>query len=218
MSIFYTVIARVDTPDPESGLNIHILAEVDESSGNYPQITREIILKNLPKSDRAAFNYQEKYVFHILCDQGYVYVSLTEQQYSKQRAQVFLNEVKDSFCSKFTTDIRGRAISFSLNDRFSNVISEKMKYYNENTLDPKMARIRGDAQATLGIMEQNVESLMERGEKLDMLVKKTTTLKNDSSTLAGRSKALKEKTRSEAMKRNLIIGTGIVVIGAFFFL
>jgi len=205
----------MDTLDPEYGENIHILVEVsDDSTGNFPQITREIILKSLPQTDKAIFNYKGKYVFHIQRDYSYVYVCLTDETYPKSRGQAYLNEIKNLFCSKFSDDQRGRAISFSLNESFQGTVLEKMKYFNEHKLDDKMARIRGDAQSTLGIMEQNLESIMERGEKIELLVKKTNALKNESSTLKGRSEKLKEKNRNEYLKRTLVIGAGIAAVVA----
>jgi len=209
----------MDTFDPEYGEHIHILAEVsDDSTGNFPQITREVILKSLPKTDQAIFNYKGKYIFHILKDESFVYVCLTDDAYPKRRGQAYLAEIKKMFVGKFSQDQRDRAISFSLNDSFKGTVLEKMKFYNENQLDDKMARIRGDAQATLGVMEQNLESIMERGEKIELLVKKTGALKNESSTLKGRSEKLKEKNRNEYLKRNILIGAGIAAIIVIFFL
>ena len=60
---------------------------------------------------------------------------------------------------------------------------------------------------------------MERGDKIELLVKKTHALNTESGVLKGRSEKLKEKARSEAMRRGLIAGAVVIgIIAVIYFL
>src|SRR5207245_23072 len=116
MSIIYALIARQDENILDSESNANVLVEVNEdSTGSYSQIIREVILNHLPKEPRAIINYKERYNFHILNIFGFVYICMTDESYSKRRAQSFLIEIEQLFCNKFTLEQRQKAITFSLN-------------------------------------------------------------------------------------------------------
>jgi len=210
MSIIYSLIAREESQDESE---VHVLVEAsNNSTGNFPQVTRESILKQVPRNQKSLYTYKDKYVYHTLNEDNFTYLCLTDIDYPKRTAQIFLEDIKQSFCQKYPFDQRVRAISYGMNDSFTDILAKKMAYFNENSLDPKMARIKNDAKATLGIMEGNLETIIERGDKIELLVKKTNTLNIESSGLKQRSAALKDKARREALKRTLIIGTGAAII------
>ncbi len=218
MSIIYSLIAREDT-ESGYGENIHVLVEQSlDVVGNFPQITRQEILKKVPKNDRSIYKYKEKYVYHTMNEDSFTYLCLTDASYPKRTAMNFLEDIKKTFNDKYSFDERIKAITFKMNDSFGSTLANKMKYYNQNSLDPRMARIKNEAQATLGIMEGNLESVNERGEKLELLVKSTNTLNIESSGLKGRATALKDKQRKEWLLRSVIIGAvGVVIIYFVFF-
>jgi len=217
-SIIYALIAREDTQSGY-GENIHVLVEQSlDAVGNFPQITRQEILKKVPKNDRSLYRYKEKYVYHTINEDSFTYLCLTDAAFPKRTAMTFLEEIKKSFNEKYSFDERIKAITFKMNDSFGGILANKMKYYNQNSLDPRLARIKNEAQATLGIMEGNLDSVNERGEKLELLVKSTNTLNIESSGLKGRSAALKDKQKKEWLIRSLIIGgVGVVIVYFVFF-
>lgn len=222
MSIICTLIARQDTPhsnDLESGKNFHILVEVSNGfTGNFPQVTREFVLKCLPKEDRAIYNYRNKYLFHILKQDTFVYICLTEEAYPKRRAQTYLSEIKSLFFEKISQKERDTAISFSLKNNFAGAVQEKMDYFNRNIIDPKLSKIRQDANDVMNIMEQNLESLMERGDMIEMLVKKVHELRLETTTLKERSERLKEKSQMECVKKGAVVAVGATILCFFLFL
>lgn len=212
MSIIYALISREDTQS-DYGDNIHVLVEAsNNSNGNFPQVTRETILKQVPRNQKSIYTYKDKYVYHTLNEDSFTYLCLTDVEYPKRTAQVFLEDIKSSFCQRFPFEQRIQAITYAMNDSFGDVLTKKMAYFNENSLDPKMARIKNEAQSTLNIMESNLDTINERGDKIELLVKKTNTLNVESSGLKQRSAALKDKERRNALKRTLIIGCGAAII------
>ena len=214
MSIIYALIAR-EEEDLEYGRNFHVLVEHSgDSTGNFPQVTRELVLKEVPKNQKSVYNYKGKYAFHCLSEEGFTYLCLADVDYPKSRAQVFLEEMRIAFCNKYSTDQRNSAISYGLSG-FTDVIKQKMEYYNSNKVDPRLAKIRHDAGATLHLMEQNLETIIDRGEKIELLVKKAHTLNVESGNLKARALTFKEQARNEALKKTILLG-GIVLVVVYF--
>ena len=216
MSIIYTLIARDDNYS-EHGDNIHVLSEAsNDSIGNFPQVTREVVLKQVTKDQKSIYQYQDKYTFHILNKDGYTYLCLSDASYSTPKAQAFLDDVRTSFCSKYSFEERELAISYSLNG-FTNTILEKMEYYNRNRISPKLAKIKSEAGATLGIMQQNLETIMDRGDRIELLVKKANNVNIDSSNLQRRSSALKQQASHSTLKWVGFIGIVVIIVVYFAF-
>jgi len=212
MSIIYALIAREDDLVSENGNNIHVLTEYSgDVTGNFPQVTRERVLKQVPKNRKSFYKYKDKYVFHSVNEDGFTYLCLADSDYPKTRAHVFLEELKISFCNKYPQAMRQAAISYSLIG-FQETIKQKMEYHNSNKVDPKLTKIRDQAGATLGLMEQNMEAIIDRGDTIELLVKKAGTLNVESSMLKERSATYKEQARKEALKKAAIIGGSVLVI------
>jgi len=209
MSIIYALVAREDSTQ-EYGNNFHVLVEASDSTGNFPQVTRELILKNLPKNQRSIYIYKNNYIFQTINENGFTYLCLTDIGYPKSRSQSFLDEIRDAFVAKYSYDQRSQAISYAMNDSFGPILKRKMDAYNQTKFDPKIDRIRKDAEETLNLMEINLDEVMERGTKIEILVKKSQSFNQDMSSLRQRAEILKERNKTESMKR------GIVVIGSVF--
>mmetsp|Transcript_2758 Transcript_2758/g.2400 ORF Transcript_2758/g.2400 Transcript_2758/m.2400 type:complete len:91 (+) Transcript_2758:98-370(+) len=90
MSIIYALIAREDQNPDSPQSNIYVLTEVSDSNGNFPQVTRSIILRNVPRNEKSIYNYQDKYIFHTLNETGFTFLCLSDNDFSKVRAQAFL--------------------------------------------------------------------------------------------------------------------------------
>jgi len=168
-------------------------------------------LKQVPKNRKSFYKYKDKYVFHSVNEDGFTYLCLADSDYPKTRAHVFLEELKISFCNKYPQAMRQAAISYSLIG-FQETIKQKMEYHNSNKVDPKLTKIRDQAGATLGLMEQNMEAIIDRGDTIELLVKKAGTLNVESSMLKERSATYKEQARKEALKKAAIIGGSVLVI------
>ena len=70
-----------------------------------------------------------------------------------------------------------RAIAFSLNEEFSKVIQDRMDYYNSagSHVDSILA-VQNQIEDVKGVMVQNIEKVLECGEKIELLVDKTDRL------------------------------------------
>jgi vesicle-associated membrane protein 7 len=70
-----------------------------------------------------------------------------------------------------------RAIAYSLNEEFSRVIQERMNYYNDAGANvDNLASVKNQINNVKESMVENIEKVLEQGEKIELLVDKTDRL------------------------------------------
>merc|ERR1712174_19413 len=84
---------------------------------------------------------------------------------------------KQNFIAKYGTEKPLKAIAFSMNEEFSKIIKDRMEYYNSpNPNADSIGAVRNQIDEVKDIMVQNIEKVLERGEKIELLVDKTDRL------------------------------------------
>ena len=79
----------------------------------------------------------------------------------------------------FGDELPQTAIAFSMNEEFSKVIHERMDFYNSENADltvDNIGAVKSQIEEVKGVMVQNIEKVLERGEKIELLVDKTDRL------------------------------------------
>ena len=125
----------------------------------------------------------------------------------------FLQEIKDLFTQKYGLDIPQRAIAFSLNEEFSKIIQGRMDYYNTagNNVD-SISAVQNQIEDVKGVMVQNIEKVLERGEKIELLVDKTDRLNQQAFKFESSSRKLRTAMWWKNMKSVVCWGTAIVFL------
>ena len=70
---------------------------------------------------KKSFQY-EQYEFHILSENNYIFLIMTDKGYKMRIAFAALEDLKTTFFSQFPPSIRDKAVAYGLNDQFSKVI------------------------------------------------------------------------------------------------
>jgi vesicle-associated membrane protein 7 len=104
----------------------------------------------------------------------------------------FLQEIKDLFTHKYGPELPQRAIAFSLNEEFSRVIMDRMDYYNSAGANvDSLSAVKSQIDSVKENMVQNIEQVLERGEKIELLVDKTDRLNQQAFKFERSSRELK---------------------------
>jgi len=171
MSIVYTLICKN---------NDKVLCEYTEFQGNFEQISRNL-LKKVQKDKRATFSYADEYYFHYVNSNGLTYMCMCDNKLSQETAFAYLEELKTLFHDTFTPREIEAAISYSLNDRFKDAIRGKMNYFNSNLNDSgNLAKLKKGLDEYKNNILQANDILQERGEKIQIIVKKADNLRAES--------------------------------------
>ena len=114
---------------------------------------------------------------------------MLDSTFDQGAAFSFLELVADHFRLQYGARAQ-TAIAFSMNTEFSLTIANEMKRANTKEEPDKISSLQEGVNQVKDIMVANVEVILERGEKLDLLVDKTENLSANSVTFRTTSRNL----------------------------
>jgi vesicle-associated membrane protein 7 len=125
----------------------------------------------------------------------------------------FLEDIKNRF--KYTYGDRGKtAIAFQMNEDFGRELQKQMDYYNANPASDNIGRVQTQLDEVKGVMVENIEKVLERGEKIELMVDKTDKLNQQAFKFEKQSKRLKNAMWWRNLRCKLIAAL-IVVLGLY---
>jgi len=113
-------------------------------------------------------------IFHYLIKENLCYLTMTEQSYPKRLSFLYLEEVADSFL-EFVIEQHGdawrRTIETSARPyafiQFDPILQRKQREFVDPTSRENTTKINQDLSDIHSIMRQNIEQVLNRGEKLE---------------------------------------------------
>ncbi|XP_058804385.1 vesicle-associated membrane protein 7 [Phymastichus coffea] len=200
MPILYSVVARGPT----------VLAKHAACAGNFEEVTEQILAKIPPQNDKMTYS-QGPYLFHYVCDERIVYMCITDDDFQRSRAFLYLNEIKRRFRTMYG-DGAQTALAYSMNTEFGRIIANEMKHYSESKDLDTISKVHGELDELKDIMVKNIDNLAMRGERLELLVNKTENLTNNSVTFRKSSRNLARLLFWKNVKMYVIIGVVLIFI------
>jgi len=180
MPIIYTVVSRGAT----------VLAEHAAASGNFVNVSR-LILEKIANQAEGKMSYAyDRYFFHYSAGDGLIFLCMTDEQFPRRIAFAFLDDVKNRFLSMYRASYRD-AMTFGMNEEFSRVLKKLMEYFSYDPSVDKIGNVQKKVDETKKIMVENIERVLDRGERIELLVSRTEHLEDSSYKFARSSTALK---------------------------
>lgn len=177
--ISYSAVARGST----------VLAEESSVSGNANVVARKL-LEKLPTNNTRVSYAQEGQLFHVLVADGLTFLCMADEPLGRRVPFAFLEDIKQRFVARHETDALAAA-EFGLNDDFSPELAERMEFYSNDPSADAINRVRGAVADVKQIMVQNIENVLERGERIELLVFKTDALQSQAFSFRRESRRLK---------------------------
>ncbi|XP_046394531.1 vesicle-associated membrane protein 7 [Ischnura elegans] len=200
MPILYSVIARGTT----------VLTKHASCPGNFAEVTAQIIQKIGPENTKLTYSHGS-YLFHYIYEDGIIYMCITDDEFERSRAFLYLNEIKRRFNSTYGARAQ-TAIAYSMNTDFSKVLANEMKHYSESQDIDMISRVRGELDEITQILVENIDNVTMRGEKLELLVNKTEDLSSNAVSFRKTSRNLARTMFWKNVKIYLVIGIVILVV------
>ena len=172
-----------------------VLAEFTATSGNFTTVTRRILEKLPATSSRMSYLYdgregQGGHVFHFVCEQGLVFLCMADEGFGRHVPFAFLDAVIRLWSSRYG-DRGGSAVAYGMNDDFSAILQQQMDYHSSRSAADQINRVQGEIDEVRSIMVENIERVLERGEKIELLVDKTENLNHQAFRFKKQSRALR---------------------------
>jgi len=205
--ILYCVVARGNT----------VLARYAACVGNFAEIS-ELVLSKVRDQDQPKMTFtQGEFLYHYITKDGLIALAITDAEFDRTITFRFLESVMDKFVRQFGARSH-TAIAFAMNTEFSLVIASEMKRFSsggkasrEVEGDDKISTLQTEVDQVKDIMVANIEVLIDRGEKLDLLVDKTENLSASSVTFRNTSRNLQRVMWWKSMKLTIGVGLGIIL-------
>ena len=108
----------------------------------------------------------------------------------------FLADLQQRFASQPSSSSTSTLPAYGLQGTFSPVIAELLTKFNSGsaeTSDDALTRARGELAQVKDIMVQNVESILSRGERIELLVDKTDTMAGQATAFRRGARAVRRQ-------------------------
>lgn len=164
--IIYTLISSENSQTP--------LGEVSLASGNFHMMALKILekIKHDTNSSKS-FSYEKDYIFHFHNKSGLVILCMTSSSFSNRKAYQFIFDLRDKLFENYGDQLT-QAIGFGIKKHMIDEIKQMMIDYSSN--EDKIAIVNRNVNEVKDIMVQNIEKIIARGEKIEILVSKSEEL------------------------------------------
>lgn len=184
------------------------------ATGNFPTVTRVLLSKIPPQDGKMTYVY-DNYTFHYIVENGICFLCMSDEPNKHRIPYAFLTDIKERFNVTFGSDMPQTAIAFSLNDAFSKVLMERMEFYNSDSADlsvDNIGQVKSQIEQVKGVMVQNIEKVLERGEKIELLVDKTDRLNQQAFKFEASSRNLRRSMWWKKMRCKMFVGVLAVLV------
>lgn len=185
-----------------------VLAEHDISGDPkaFEETISALLLKIPTASDQTLYYTQDDVSYHILIDNKLTFLCVCNQSVGKYVPLKFLQRVRSTFFDQFGDRAQfARAGAFDADFRHT---LEAFMIDTSYANNEKIGSVQSELDQAKKIMEQNIDKVINRGERLDDLVDKTENLKMNSIKFASTAK----KVRRHYFCRHIRITILMIII------
>ncbi|OIT39327.1 PREDICTED: vesicle-associated membrane protein 714 isoform X1 [Nicotiana attenuata] len=180
MAILYAVVARGTT----------VLAEFSAVTGNSGAVARRILEKLPGETESRLCFSQDRYIFHILRSDGLSFLCMANDTFGRRIPFSYLEDIQMRFMKNYGK-VASYAPAYAMNDEFSRVLHQQMEFFSSNPSADTLNRVRGEVGEIRTIMVDNIEKILERGDRIELLVDKTATMQDSAFHFRKQSKRLR---------------------------
>ena len=125
-----------------------------------------------------------------------------------------MNEVKIELLKSFSVDELMNTNGLQLN-KGTEILKKKMVYYNSHPITTSSGQIIENLNLAKDAMIENVGALLERDDKIDIIAKKSDSLKDFSNNLSSVVENIRNK---ESERKNKFVIYLLIIVGIVFLL
>jgi len=171
MPILYSLISR--------GTCILAEYQAENIGGNFVNITQVLLGRIQENANETRMTYiLDQYLFHYIISHGITFLCMADSEAQRRVPFMFLEDIIQRFEATFGSAGQ-TAIAYSLNPAFAPVLKRQLAYFNQAESD-SIVRIKNQIDEVKDIMMLNIDNVLERGEKLELLVEKSDNLQQES--------------------------------------
>jgi len=173
-----------------------------DSSKNFSKASSTILSKIPPNDSRLTYAADD-YLFHYIKTHDVVFMCMSEESLGRKIPFTFLNDLQRKFFNQFSRSDLPSTPPYGLTN-FTPELVSLLTSYNLQAADPSQSQqasasnqqinlARSELASVKDIMIKNVGEILNRGERIELLLDKTDNLSAQSSAFRKRSQVLRRK-------------------------
>jgi len=211
MAFIYSMVAKGTT----------VLAQETSYSGNFSTVAIQCLNKCPPSQpgdpqQKLTFT-ADRHTFNYLVDQGFVYCVVAEDSLGRSLPYAYLERIRQEFMTKYQEKAEN-AMAHSMDKIFGPRLKANMEYVLCHPEEfNKVALVQRKVDDVRSVMVDNIDKVLDRGDRIDHLVDKTKTMKSQADRFHRVGRDLKKKMWWHNFRTKLMF-FGIaasVVVGLF---
>ncbi|XP_066992828.1 vesicle-associated membrane protein 7 [Anabrus simplex] len=172
-------------------------------------------LREGPKNKKLSFPIDRLQIHMLIDNDSWTYTCITPEKGSQLLAFNFLESVKSKFYEIPSLLSRSPTAAQNEFDRdFGPILASFMHEFNSGRGD-KMSLLQSQVEDVKQVMLENVEKIIDRGEKLEDLLSKTEDLEAHGSGFRQLTREVHARAKCKNLKMWLIIGSFLGIILTF---
>eukprot|EP01130_Rhizamoeba_saxonica_P000212 TRINITY_DN10200_c0_g1_i1.p1 TRINITY_DN10200_c0_g1~~TRINITY_DN10200_c0_g1_i1.p1 ORF type:complete len:244 (-),score=53.38 TRINITY_DN10200_c0_g1_i1:31-762(-) len=201
MSLIYSCVAN----------NSGILAEHSKKSGAAAKVVSRI-LEDIDYVEDGKMSYSyDSYCYHYWAAGGNIFLCMADEEFGKRIPFAFLNDIKQRWRASYGD--RGRnAIPHQMQADFGRVLQRQMDYFVDDVSSDKFKQIDKQLNDTKVVLLNNIEKVIERGERIENLVDKTEHLSTTSLSFKNKSRDLERAMWWKNAKLMIMISAIVIIL------
>ncbi|XP_059637890.1 vesicle-associated membrane protein 711-like isoform X2 [Cornus florida] len=198
MTILYSLVARGSV----------VLAEFTTATTNANATARQILEKIPQGNNDSNVSYsQDRYIFHVKKTDGLTALCMADDTAGRRIPFAFLEDVHQRFVRTYGRAIHSAA-AYAMNEEFSRVLSQQMDHYTNDPNADRINRLKGEMSQVRNVMIENIDKVLDRGDRLEILVDKTSGFQGN----AFHFKKQSRRFRSTMWWRNVKLTVILVIL------
>lgn len=184
-------------------------------AGNFTTVTKKVLGNMQPRplnSARAlvqSFVYDEKYTYHILSTSTLYFIVLVENTTMSSASSLQCLKQMQLQYQNFYQDGQDQRPCGAFGQEMKQLM---MSYNNSTEKGGALAPLKIEVDAVKATAVESIGKIIERGEKLDILVDKTDTLQAKATAFKKHSCAVKNTMRKRRLKFMACIGVAVLLV------
>jgi len=150
--------------------------------------------------------------YHSLANDGFLYICATDKSAGRRVPYMFLEAVKGKFTAIPSLVQRaGSATAMEFNRDFQQQLLKLMNDFNSGKGD-NLSTLQSQVSEVTDVMKQNIDKVLDRGDKLDDLVDKSDYLQSGASNFKRTATKVNRKMMWRNKKMMIIIAIVVIII------
>mmetsp|Transcript_3093 Transcript_3093/g.6439 ORF Transcript_3093/g.6439 Transcript_3093/m.6439 type:complete len:217 (+) Transcript_3093:197-847(+) len=185
-----------------------VLAEHSATDGNASEVATNILAKTATVDSRVSYA-QERHLFHLLCEDGIIYLCMADEGFGRRIPFSFLEDIQERLTAAHG-GVLTMAADGDLQELFGPVLEQQMEYFSTGAYTDKMTKVKGEILDVKRGMVENIDKVLDRGDKIELLVDKTASLQGDAFRFKRSTRHLRKALWWQRIR--LAVGIGLVGI------